>query len=84
MPSSSFARRLLCQSVVIASVLGTASTVAAQTIAITDARLIDGLGNEPVYPATLIIQDGRIAAVGAADQISIPPGHNSMPLAARP
>jgi imidazolonepropionase-like amidohydrolase len=74
MPSSSFARRLLCQSVVIASVLGTASTVAAQTIAITDARLIDGLGNEPVYPATLIIQDGRIAAVGAADQVSIPPG----------
>ena len=74
MPLPLFARRLLCQSVVIASVLGLGSTAAAQTIAITDARLIDGLGNEPVYPATLIIQDGRIAAVGAADQVSIPAG----------
>jgi len=73
-PGKSFVRRWLCQSLLAAGSLAVSAAAAAQTVAITDARLIDGLGNEPVYPATLVIENGRIAAVGPADQVSIPAG----------
>jgi len=73
-PGKSFVRRWLCQSQLAAGSLAVSAAAAAQTVAITDARLIDGLGNEPVYPATLVIENGRIAAVGPADQVSIPAG----------
>lgn len=44
----------------------------AQPTALINARLIDGTGSAPVYPATLIMADGRITAVGPGQQISIP------------
>lgn len=49
-----------------------AAAANAEPIALTDARLIDGTGSEPVYPATLIMDEGRIVAVGPAGQITIP------------
>lgn len=49
-----------------------AAQAAAEPVALTNARLIDGTGADPVYPGTLIMDNGRIIAVGHADQISIP------------
>jgi imidazolonepropionase-like amidohydrolase len=44
-------------------------------LAIQHARLIDGVGSEPVPAATVLIgSDGRIAAAGPAGSVSIPPG----------
>lgn len=44
----------------------------AQPVALTNARLIDGTGSEPVYPATLVMNEGRIILAGAASQVTIP------------
>lgn len=39
------------------------------SIAFTDARLVDGTGNNPVDSATIIIEDGEIAAAGPSEGI---------------
>lgn len=70
----STARRWLGHLLLIAGGCVSAVSAMAQTIAITDARLVDGLGNAPVYPGTLIIEEGRITAVGPSASISIPDG----------
>lgn len=44
------------------------------SIAIVGARLIDGLGNEPLEDAVILIQGNRILQVGQASEISIPEG----------
>jgi imidazolonepropionase-like amidohydrolase len=44
----------------------------AQPVALTDARIIDGTGAAPIYPGTLIINNGRIMSVGPADEVTIP------------
>jgi hypothetical protein len=41
-------------------------------LAITGATLIDGLGNPPISPATVITVGGKIAAAGPAASINIP------------
>jgi len=51
-----------------------ASAVKAQPIALTDARIIDGTGAPLIYPGTLIIDQGRIVAVGPSAQITVPEG----------
>ena len=38
------------------------------------ARLIDGTGGTPVEDSVLVVQDGRIAAVGAMHEVKAPPG----------
>ena len=40
--------------------------------AITGATLIDGTGNSPIDNATVLINDGKIEAVGAASSVQIP------------
>ena len=42
--------------------------------AFTGATIIDGSWGKPVERGTLIIKDGRVAAVGAADAVDIPDG----------
>lgn len=42
------------------------------TIALVGGSLIDGTGAAPIPQATLIIQDGKVAAVGATGQVPIP------------
>jgi imidazolonepropionase-like amidohydrolase len=54
------ARRLLPLCLVLACV-----TAAAETIAITGARLYTMTGGAPVENGTLVMQDGRIVAAGA-------------------
>ena len=44
------------------------------TFAITGARLIDGNGSAPVPNVTVLVRDGRIAAVGARGSVNLPPG----------
>lgn len=42
--------------------------------ALVGARVIDGTGRAPLEPATILIRNGRIEAVGAASAVTIPPG----------
>jgi imidazolonepropionase-like amidohydrolase len=52
-------------------------------IALTGARLIDGTGQPAIADATVVIANGRIAAVGAADTVSIPTGTTRVDLAGK-
>jgi imidazolonepropionase-like amidohydrolase len=56
------------------------STAYAQTIALTNAHIIDGTGAPPIYPGTLIIEQGRIVSVGPSDQVTIPPDARQLSL----
>ena len=44
------------------------------TLAITGATLIDGLGNPPVSPATVVTSGGKIIAAGPTAKVKIPSG----------
>ena len=46
----------------------------ASAVALTGARLIDGSGSEPIENAVLVIENGRVAAVGPAQAVQIPDG----------
>ena len=52
--------------------LGLATLAAAQTVAITGATVIDGTGRAPIPDAVILIEGGRIAAVGAARDLAVP------------
>ncbi len=59
------------------SLLCTAATASSQEnladgIAITNVTVIDGSGAPPIKDATVLVEAGRIAAVGPADTLSIP------------
>ena len=43
-------------------------------VALTGARIIDGTGRAPVAQGTLVIQDGRISAIGPSSAVTIPAG----------
>jgi imidazolonepropionase-like amidohydrolase len=58
----------------IACVLGAATAVHAQTIALRGARVIDGSGGTPIDNAIVIIRDGRIVAVGSSTATPVPSG----------
>lgn len=42
--------------------------------AYTNAHIIDGTGGEPIADGTLVVKDGKIAAVGTSKEIPIPKG----------
>ncbi len=46
------------------------------TLALINGTLIDGTGADPVFDAALVIQNGRIAAVGARSDVEIPDDAN--------
>ncbi len=46
----------------------------APVVALTHARVIDGLGHAPLADQTLVLADGRIAALGASADVKIPDG----------
>ena len=48
------------------------STAAAQPVAFTDARIIDGTGAAVIFPGTLVMDQGKIVAVGSPADITIP------------
>lgn len=47
-------------------------SVSAPTVALTNVRVIDGTGAPAVEGRTILIRDGRIAAVGAAGEVQLP------------
>ena len=53
------------------------------TVALTGARVIDGTGGDPLEGGTVLIGDGRIQAVGAADDVSIPDGAERVDLSGK-
>lgn len=66
-------RTLLLAGTVLAALLPMAPA-AAQPRAFTGFTLIDGTGRPPVSNATLLVENGRITAVGAAQSVRIPDG----------
>lgn len=54
--------------------VATAARQAESPIAIVGATIIDGNGGTPLAGGTLVIEDGRIVAVGPAASTNVPPG----------
>lgn len=52
-------------------------------IALTHVRIIDGTGSPARADQTVLVRDGRIAAIGAAGSVSIPPGAQVLDLAGK-
>ncbi len=62
---------------VLVSILGAAACTrqpAGPVTAFVGARLIDGTGREPIQDAALVVQGGRIVAVGARNAVQLPRG----------
>jgi imidazolonepropionase-like amidohydrolase len=57
--------------------------LAAETVVLKGATLIDGTGRAPQPNATLVIEGGRISAVGAAGKVAVPQGARVVDLAGR-
>jgi imidazolonepropionase-like amidohydrolase len=74
---------LLACAVAACGVLVRAAQNAAGPIAFVGARLIVGDGSPPVESGTLIVQDGRIAAVGPSAALAVPAGASRVDLAGR-
>jgi len=53
------------------------------TVVLTGARVIDGTGRAPVENATLLIQNGRVQALGAAAAVQVPSGATRVDLAGK-
>ncbi len=49
-----------------------AASLTAQTVAITGGTVIDATGRAPIPDGVVVIQNGRIAAVGPAGQVAVP------------
>jgi imidazolonepropionase-like amidohydrolase len=60
-----------------------AQAPAADVVALTGARVIDGTGRAPLGQATLLIRNGRIEAVGAPAAVTIPPGATRVDMAGK-
>ena len=54
------------------ALLLSATPAAAQTIAITNGRVVIGDGSEPIDGGTVVIRNGRVLAAGAG--VAVPPG----------
>lgn len=73
------ARKALCGCAL--SVLAT--TALGAPIALTDVRIIDGTGAAPIENGVLIVDTGRIVAVGAAGSVEIPASAEQLSLAGK-
>lgn len=56
-------------------------SVDAPVVALTGVTVIDGTGAAPARNRTIVLRDGRIAAVGAAGEVEVPPDAEVMELA---
>lgn len=68
---------------VFASTLAVAGTVCAQTTVLTGATVIDGTGAAPQKDVTIVMEGGRIRAMGPATRVSVPAGAEVVKLAGR-
>ena len=56
-------------------------SVSEPVVALTNVTVIDGTGSAPKPNQTVVIQNGRIAEVGAASSVKVPAGARTMDLA---
>src|SRR5512135_1544744 len=70
MPLSSV-RAVVLRAAMLAALTG---HLEAQTLAITGATVIDGTGRAPMPDAVVMIENGRITAVGPAAAVKVPAG----------
>ena len=56
-------------------------SVAEPVVALRSVRVVDGTGAAPREGQTILIRDGRIAAVGSDDEVTVPAGARSLDLA---
>ena len=68
------APHLAAQRPTLAAAVRTYVAVDSPIVALTHARVIDGTGANPREDQTLIIRDGRIAALGSSRSVTIPAG----------
>ena len=55
-------------------------TVSEPVVALTNATIVDGTGAAPRANQTIVIRDGKIAAVGAASSVTVPQGARTIDL----
>ena len=55
-------------------------TVSEPVVALTNATVIDGTGSAPKTNQTIVIRDGKIAAVGATSSVAVPQGARTIDL----
>ncbi len=65
--------RLLAAALLGAASMGSAAAFS-ETLAVTGATIIDGTGAAPISGGTVLIKDGRIAAIGKAGDVKVPGG----------
>lgn len=65
---------LLFLSLILVSACKQGERMPSSYTAFTGATIIDGSGAAPIVDGTLIIQDGRVVAVGPSDAVSVPDG----------
>ena len=63
---------LLCAAAIAPALALVASPAAAQSVAITNAKLVIGDGSAPIEGGTVVIQGGRVTAAGKG--VAVPPG----------
>jgi imidazolonepropionase-like amidohydrolase len=56
--------------------------VAAPRVALTHVRVIDGTGAAPAEDQTVVVADGKIAAIGSAASVKVPEGAEVLALPA--
>jgi len=56
-------------------------SVAAPVVALVNARVVDGTGAAPVEGRTILLEGGRIRAVGSAREVKVPKGARTIDLA---
>ena len=66
-----------------AGLLGFTASAMADAVALRHVRIIDGQGGSPIENATLVIEDGRIAALGVDASVSIPKGAREIDLSGK-
>lgn len=74
---------LVLAALVVARADPRAQTSAARPVAYEGARIIVGDGLAPLEPGTLVVQDGRITAVGPTSSVTVPRGAVRISLAGR-
>ena len=62
---------------------GQAGAQADPALAFVGARIVDGLGGEPIEDGVLLVREGRIVAVGAAAEVDVPRGSTVVDVAGK-
>ncbi|MGH7459510.1 MAG: amidohydrolase family protein [Longimicrobiales bacterium] len=74
-----FATRACCVRLLLASAIaGLPAPAVAQTLAITGGTVIDGTGRQPIADGVVLVENGRITAVGSARDVRVPAAATSV------